>query len=1123
MSITNVYESPDALFGMMLDRELTLRGAQAVMTEVFTGRPALSPNERVGFVDRMKAEASAYGPTAEALVGVATNPFAWLLFLTEPTIAGSVARRTGKLLSARPEFSAWIRKNGTMLQAMGLEWTGSIMEGTGAGRVIEEVLHTQQRLERGLIDRIAEPLLRAEAGAARYAKARGLSENEAKRRLDIYEQALSELWYRGGAIDRETLRLDIVEGKIARSKVMRKEHVPRVQWTQRELEDELRAGGRWELFQVKQQEYQRRAQDLLGVDDLAAPLTKETIDRDKVARLYGQMLSGRDKPPEIAARLEGSDLGKFLRKVENMTGNPDAGFTTDDVIDALADHALLEFNKPGLYLPRNTGRAFRKANQADFTALSSVTDYDSVLPFPGSALDRTLPERIWADPVIDAIEDAFGDPNLGRKLREDSERLLRKAGVDDVVRIDEIDPELAFRRYMQGTGSAYSLYTATPSQAARQGYREAVAANERVLRDAKIRGNPDRFMQELIEPKRRWEMLGGASNADLLDEMVQRIPTTNPAHAQMKNVILPRLTGSFKREEMFGESFTNSLRSQVLSLTKSVPVFRDLARDRGPVGALVRGLDRFGELDTSRDAVRPTRAIADYLYNTHLGLNFGSVLANLTQPLITLTRLNADLPTMVSAYGYAISKTATYADELFKFLGSNGFKMTPGQHDEIKRRVFGNTMFEVAELGGTSRAMYTDEVSQEVLSLVGKKGQNGFRRVMNAFMGPFQTAEMMNRLVAAKWGQKMLGFSDEALEQSAAGREAVARLNRETQFGSSVMNSPTTFMNPRSLMSNPLVRQFLQFPVRMATTPFVVDARQAWPMGAPQSILGKTSEFLTGGPALNNFMRGVGFSAVGFEILKGFTGADFSRYGYLESSLALPGTVADPQDGPIPVPPALSIAADTLGWLTTGDQQLLMKTVPRLIPGGISLARVLNVSPQADMGFLDIQRTYADYQTPNEDGTYNVFDYQGRLMYRVDGLQLALQGAGLDPEGFRNEARPGLQARNVIGDERSYRQSLLLAEQANNFGKAQKIRDEFKQRYGYDLVVNNRHRDFFLRNQTMTREELALLQIPEATQVDLFRQARELEELREASARQPVRPSRPGDLADPGGAGGLEP
>lgn len=1104
---TPFYDAPDRLIGMAIDQELTMRGTGALVSEVFTGNPALSPNERVGFVERIRAQAAAYGPAAEALAGIATNPFVWLTFLTEPTIIGKVASRTGRLLVSRPEFVPWIRKYGTMMQSVGMEWTGTMMTGTGASRVMEDVLHWRSRAQEEVSKRIGNQVVLAKAAEKSYAKARGISVTEAQENLDVLETAWLEGWWRKGDARKRTT-LAWTKGPDGSYSFMPKEvadNMPEIKWTLEEIEDELKAGGRLDLAKARRDEYNRRAQVMFGKEGKdgtplhEGPLREQDIDPEKVYRLYGSMVGMEDRvPPNIKNAIGESALARIFKEVADAKP-ADKAAAIAKAQKELVKFVAVDFANP-YYVPRNTGFVFRKTTAKDLVK-ASFNDPLSVLPFPGSALQRTAATRVYTDETAQQIGRAFNDPELGRRLQSNSFKRFDNLKNGSVVRVDVLNPEVAFERYMSGTGTAYSLY-------GRPASKEAIGSVENAVREAmdamnhpKIRGDRERFMQQLITPTARQHRneFGGMTNADLLDEVIQRIPESNPVRSQMQDVIIPRLTGSVPKERMFATSFMNTLRSTVSGFNKTIPAMAAM-EEAGPVGKqLAKFFDDFGNDNFQVGQRDPMRSIADYFYVTHIGANLGSVMANMTQPLVTLTRLNADPITMMRAYGSSIKGMVRYADEFAKAMKANKNRITPSTHDDIKRRAFGDTMFEMAELGGTGRAMYVDEVSQEVASMAG--ASNHLQRVFNVMMGPFQTAEMMNRVVAAKWGQATLGITDDMLRANPRAQHEISRLVRETQFGASVLNTPTTFMNPASLFSNPLIRQFLQFPVRMALSPFVIDARHAWPEDVPHSPVGKMSQYLTGGPAINNMARAVGFSALGYELIKGLFDVNASRYGFVESSLAIPGNFIDDQDGPLPIPPVLSVTSDMAQLLVTGDRQLAAQTLPRLFPGGIGIARALNVGPDVNQVLPNWaqnvipQRTYVDYQTPNEDGTVNVYNWKGQLMYRMDPLELALQGLGLDPQGFQDQAAPTRIAQAAVEGERAYRQSVLQAEAANNFQRSQKLREEFQKRYGYDLPVQPRHRDSFDRNRLMTREEVVLRNVSDTVEPDLFRQSQELEAL----------------------------
>jgi hypothetical protein len=296
-----------------------------------------------------------------------------------------------------------------------------------------------------------------------------------------------------------------------------------------------------------------------------------------------------------------------------------------------------------------------------------------------------------------------------------------------------------------------------------------------------------------------------------------------------------------------------------------------------------------------------------------------------------------------------------------------------------------------------------------------------------------------------------------------------------TQFGGNTLNTPMAFQGTGPfgrLGNNPLFRQFLSFPLRSVTS-IAHDSPRLADRGAMKGVA-------------QDVIRGMGISAIFYEAGKNTFGADLSPGLFGASLTQAVGGDRFFKDGNeyIPIPPIVDIPMNLVrGALDPGQRDLLQNNIPRLIPGGLALSRMLNLVPKLPEDPLfglpgALQKTYIDPSRKTADGNVAVFKGDGTLIdYQPYGLIIAKQ-LGLDFGKFRDSSEFDgflLKNREQIVD---YRRQAIAALLSNEIPKMQSIKAEFRKRFGMELTISKQQLDDAQRNRLISRSERILDRMP---------------------------------------------
>ena len=447
--------------------------------------------------------------------------------------------------------------------------------------------------------------------------------------------------------------------------------------------------------------------------------------------------------------------------------------------------------------------------------------------------------------------------------------------------------------------------------------------------------------------------------------------------------------------------------------------------------------------------------IARMFYVSHLGVNLGSMVMNLMQPVV-MTAPQLGLRNTLAGYKRAISDLWTYATKRVERYGLG--MITPRQRQELLDEVLPHAR--EWGIGGDHLSML-DTVTFG--NRLGKK-RGFFDKVEEVFLKGFEKTEWLNRMVTGH------GY-DHAWEASGkpkgqAFRDSRARFISTTQFTNSPENTPRMFL-PGGLLGNQALRMFMSFPLRTATGVFYMSP-----------MLGGQGSYAAG--LANTVVRGLGMSAIIYEAGKSLAGVDLSKGLWASSVTDLAGGDKFLESGNswIKVPPIISVPHDFIAGLAQGDSATLTSAISRVVPGGIALSRLMGVMPETGLPiFSAMQKTTADWSNPLEDGRIPVYK-GGRLVDYKSPSELVMRGLGVDMGRF-NE--PGSldgylvkQREEILNARHEYLRAMV----ANDFRGAEKTAKAFESKFGVPLTVSQAQVRAFVQSRQVPRTERILDRLP---------------------------------------------
>ena len=456
-----------------------------------------------------------------------------------------------------------------------------------------------------------------------------------------------------------------------------------------------------------------------------------------------------------------------------------------------------------------------------------------------------------------------------------------------------------------------------------------------------------------------------------------------------------------------------------------------------------------------------SQSAANYLYGTHLGLNLASVVLNLTQPLIGAA-LHGRLDDAVVAYKNAFLEVADYTRRRVGMgLNATLVQKQAAMAESFKHMGKGTGGVNVLGLSADPHQMIDGVLRINQKETFGSKFQD-------ALLGLFSASEAMNRSVSAHLFERVnvragrvpdVAFWDEASDfvsmyQFGSGPENTLRIFQENQFA-----------------GNPLVKMFLTFPVR-TTMNAVYET--------PLIAAGEKGSYLGG--LMQTTLRGLGLSALTYEVTKGLLGVDISRglYGEAAPGLLYGPRFTDPEEQIIPLPPVAAIPRDVIMGLATEDRRLLSSAIFRLAPAGVALHKLVGLAPEMPevplAGGLPgrLQATFVGWDQPLPSGEVPVYKADGKLIEYRTPAEIVARGLGLDLGAWQEQGQLDQylvkQREEIVRVRSEYIRALV----SNDVGGAERVRGEFQKRFKVPLSVTQEDINRALQSQTAGRTERVL-------------------------------------------------
>ena len=1063
------YEKPQLLLTQALDNELTVRGALQTLVDV----DGLSPQERDLFTDRLKDKVGRNAVT-DAVVDIATNPFVLLMAVTAPVGAQALSRTGKAIFDMGAKFNPLVKEQGGMHAALGMLAPMQLFRGTALTPTVQTMTRGVDTLEKEMMGVVAEPL-------RKVLERHGLDSLDPAKVTDLLKKQKAEdlndlLAASLMGADRELSRdiwkmVRVVDGKVVK-KVSKKEFAEKGAYELRkvatkktgalvkaDLEKLLDKEGLRGLRDAFRKATEQRRMKLFGDEVESARTGKFVADEQKVLRMWDGLrmgLQGKGAMGGTGAEMAAIVMGPELA-AQIAAGRVQKG----EVLGKLKE--MIEGQDVSSYLSRN------------IVDLKGTTDVGRImeqrrsraLVATGATLSRVSGSGRFDPDDLKRLYGKFGSTDAGDKLLRQSEKKIESMiAKGETARVYRINAQESLSRYFRDTGLTHALYVQTVDQSPRL--------------------------------KQAYESMLGMAKPEKMTALEEDL-IRSPAVAKDKMSIAEALYRQhYLLEDKFAKESLETILRGAVGVQKIEHVATHMALIKGkqalsavldsPIGSAMRKSGKWGEglyqrLKGSVDAEMTfgeakgiSGALARYFYVTHLGLNLASVTMNMMQPLLLASSWGG-LGNVMKAYTSAFKEMGGYVSER---VGKYGFKaLTDEQHAALigKHFKFANVDGENLVQIGRDTFSTLDSISYKSEALAGVTRRESY--FYDYPMKMFEKAEWLNRNVAAHTVENLYRSKGIDVAPGKAGYYRmltdVDEMVGASQFGGSTLNTPMAFQGVGPLGrlgNNPLFRQFLSFPLRSATS-LTYDAAR---LGERGVIKGMTQDLV----------RGMGVSAIFYEVGKNTFGVDLSQGLYGASLTQAVGGDRFFQDGNeyIPIPPVVDIPMNIIrGALDPGQRELLQNNIPRLVPGGIAIARAMNMAPNMPESPLfglpgALQRTYVDFSQRTPEGMVAVFKGDGTLIdYQSPGMIYAKQ-LGLDMGTFKSTADIDgylLKNREQVVE---YRRRAIQALLNNEIPKMQATRAEFKRRFGMELTISKDQLDDAMKNRTVSRTERIMDRMP---------------------------------------------
>lgn len=1127
--LETIYDAPQDVVDMLLDDELTVNSLQ----RAFTGK--LSPKESEGVTDRIK---SAFGNTrlGNTVVDILSNPWVW----AGMAFSGSFRNAFGEKVKTRqslfgppPGAGAFERENPILLQTLHLATVDQAFEGTPLPAAIRQLAHTKETLEVGHAKIVAGAYkkMAAELGVSDLTEqAISRLPEDKRKKAQAFEHYLAVMM---GGFD-EARPQYVNRANIAYEA---RRFDPQTQtYTTRTFKDRAEALSFYDAMKGAQRpgtpmewEMGSRVTGFskdVALDDLKQPImrpqlhTKEFMDyvrakypilnevyeARKAANesLLHQLVGGPDgldavKIQKLYRSQQGGsaswleDPTGFLREsgasegeagIEHLVGPYMRKLVATGQVSRAEYESLLKqsFDIQEHYYPLNRTSRRTLSNKGTRDNFDAVKGHD--WDTSGRTIGKTRKEVVFDLDDLLTAQDATADDYtefLSTKpasahsayvasqteALNASHKMLREAeDRGKAVSQYRLGFSANFRSYDRDMMNSIALRQTTPGQAVLDAQREFLTKADQPIRTSPpIRNGVSEgaYFNVPFDQVPAHQLPGTGTHwthsfslADVIEQaQVNIADKTGLTQHQLRTVVMPSVLGSQTAKRSL-ENYLWGKTRQTLDWLGNSRVAGLLEKQGGAAAEFVKGVRRQATLEYPPGGENGiSYRLAQGLYASHLAFNMPTIIGNLTQPFVVAGNA-VGYDKVLRAYVPAMAEMLEYAKERAT-LGAN---IT----DEAKRALI-QKHFQFA--GNLTKGRNVLGIGPSEMEAIDQafghfQGKTAWDKFYHFGMLGFEKSEWLNRNVAAHATALAMEAQGVARTEPYALQQIEAMVHR-TQFSDAATNTPEFLES----IKNPLLKQFVGFQVRAATS-LLRDI----PMALQGDGTFKASLF-------RQAMRGMGSSAILYEIGKNMFGADMSRSMYAGTAGGIVGESKFEEDSawPIPVPPLLDIPVNVIRSWTNDDKDLWARTIPRLVPGGVAASRLLNsVAPElGTFQSIGLQRTFADWEQMTPDGLVPVRKVDsGQVMYYKSPIEIAMRGAGVDVGRWGEQ---GSLDHYVLGMKRQMdesRQQALMALKRNNVAEYQRIQRDFQRANGIPLILSQAQIAGTMGTDPVTRTESIL-------------------------------------------------
>jgi len=774
------------------------------------------------------------------------------------------------------------------------------------------------------------------------------------------------------------------------------------------------------------------------------------------------------------------------------------GATKDEIENLIVETMAKGYEDP-YYIPRNTIETRDKDKRViaynPYTGKREGPDGDEGMAISGRTFGRTRTTEVpWNPEDLKDMAARFGGTEAMFNFIDQQEQRVRgQIENQNFYRTMRVAPDVAADKYVTSVARDYTFFVhdAAKNPAVRIAMQDLGQASAMARLPGPVgasgAGAPW-TVRDLEAVPDGAKPAGGYSLYDLMETDLDDAALQNPRDKNFVNLwrkhIIPAISGIRPVDEAAHVASATLMQEAALRLANSK--FMTAIEARGGYGGrIVRDLRRWATDSTGLE-FSPFTNVTRGLYASHMGLNMGTVIMNLMQPLQSIHQLG--FKNTVRAYSQAFEMIGSYAAARSRLGPGATRDQVQAAMEASFRRKFGDTEIDltrIADIGSTWEMMEKSGWGAKVQ--VGKPKFSFLEFVMK----PFQLSETLNRTVTAnavlnayQRAGRMVG--DDVIRAQVDAMEAV----QQFQFGTSPINRPSLFYAP--VLREPAFRQFAQYGLRSFANLFTVPAM----MGGTRSFAGRevssTKPILGVLPSpvtMVDITRMMAVSAVTYEVGKSVFGADLSRGLAMGMTDLVGGQQAlAGEDPPLYIPPIVDLGWQGLKFMSSQDIEILKDLVPRTVPAGVAMSRLLgSAAPVTALQDIGLQRTYVDWRQA-ENGMAPVFKSDGRFMGQFPTSDIVLKAFGADLGRFSQPQELSqflLKNRDAI---REGRRRYIAAVLGNNMGAAAKVKAEFERRFGLPLTVTQEQ----MKSAIKLREESVVgrtLETIDRTVRDVYQQA----------------------------------